>query len=54
MLSNKQGLKMAARKFLKRKQFVEFVWMHFVKEVRLLKWNAVAKANLHLHMKNVQ
>lgn len=33
------------RTYPKKRQFAEFVWLNYVKEVKRLRWNAAAEAN---------
>lgn len=47
-------MKTAVKTYQKRKLFVGFASLSYVKEERPLKWNAAAKANLPWLIKNVQ
>jgi len=46
-------MRMAVKIFLKKKLFVEFVWLNLEKVLILLNWSVAAKVSFHWHTKNV-
>lgn len=44
---------MKVKIYLKKKLFVEFVWLNLMKKVRPSNWNVAAKENLLLRIENV-
>lgn len=49
----KKMMMLMVKTYLKKKQFVEFVWLTCVKGGKLSRWNAAAKVNLLWPTKSV-
>lgn len=53
ILPFQKTMMLMVKTYLKKKLFVEFAWLNFVKEVKPSKWNAAARVNLLWPIKNV-